>query len=278
MRLGTSTFHCWKRGGHGTVDLRAAIIQSCDIFFYETAKRVGVDRIAAMGRRLGLGTPPGLDFPAERGGVLPTRDWKLATTGIPWQKGETLVAGIGQGYVLTTPLQLAVMTARIANGGLEVIPRLVSERNESDGTIVRAPVIVRGLGLNPAHLRAVQEGMVGVVNHARGTARQSAITEPGMQMAGKTGTAQVRRITKSERESGVIKNEDLPWERRDHALFIGYAPVDAPRYAVAVVVEHGGSGSQAAAPLACDILLAAQRSGGVPIAQARRQDRRIDRS
>jgi len=265
-RLGNAQFHCWKRGGHGTLDLNGAISQSCDVYFYETAKRTGVDRITVMARRFGLGQTLGLDLPGERAGLMPTRDWKLATISTPWQMGETLIASIGQGYILATPLQLAVMTARIANGGRAVTPRLT--RMVPEGGTEAADELPPDLGLSPPHLEVVRAGMDAVVNGPRGTARGSAIREKGLEMAGKTGTSQVRRITKAEREAGVVKNEDLPWERRDHALFVGYAPVDAPRYAVAVVVEHGGSGSKAAAPVARDILLAAQKLDAPRIAVA----------
>ena len=191
---------------------------------------------------------------------MPTRAWKEATLGGSWLAGETLIAGIGQGYVLATPLQLAVMTARIANGGYEVTPRLSrSPVAAQDGGDAESKESRSKLGFSPAHLRLVQEAMNGVVNGPRGTARRSAIKEPGMEMAGKTGTSQVRRITKAERAAGIFKNEDLPWERRDHALFVGYAPVHAPRYAVAVIIEHGGGGSKAAAPVAHDVLAAAQK-------------------
>jgi penicillin-binding protein 2 len=263
-RLGNAYFHCWKRGGHGPVQLHDALTQSCDVYFYEVAKRVGVDRISAMARRLGLGQTLGLDLPGERTGLLPTRDWKLATIGVPWQMGETLISGIGQGYVLATPLQLAVMTARIANGGRAVTPRIARGAPPPEGAEPEQPP--DDLGLVPGHLQLVRAGMIDVVNGRRGTARASAIKEPGMEMAGKTGTSQVRRISKAEREAGVFKNEDLPWKRRDHALFVGYAPVDAPRYAVAVVIEHGGGGSKAAAPVARDILTMAQKLDTLRIA------------
>lgn len=259
IRLGRQRFHCWKRGGHGTLDLRGAITQSCDVYFYEVAKRLGIDRISAMAQRLGLGQVLGLDLPGEQSGLLPSTDWKVATIGTPWQTGETLISGIGQGYVLATPLQLAVMTARLCNGGDEVSPHLTRDLVTGEGIQKRAQHEKRSLGLSAADIRVVLDGMIGVVNGRRGTARRSAIKEKGMEMAGKTGTSQVRRISKAEREAGVYKNEDLPWERRDHALFVGYAPIHAPRYAVAVVVEHGGGGSKAAAPIAHDVLLAAQK-------------------
>ena len=256
--LGDAKFHCWKRGGHGNLNLVGAITQSCDVFFYEIARRTGIDRIAAMARRLGMGQTLGLELPGERRGLIPTRDWKMATIGTPWQKGETMLSGIGQAYLLVTPLQLAVMTARIVNGGFAITPRLMRGVIGASGE--EKPGVRRfdSIGLPPSHLKTMREAMNRVVNHRRGTALSVRITEPGLEMGGKSGTAQVRRITKSEREQGVRKNEDLPWEKRDHALFVGFAPVSAPRYAVAVVVEHGGGGSKVAGPIARDILLKAQ--------------------
>ncbi|CCQ72941.1 penicillin-binding protein 2 [Magnetospira sp. QH-2] len=257
--LGNARFHCWKRGGHGAMNLHDAIQHSCDVYFYDIARKTGVDRIAAMAQRLGLGTRLDIDLPGERTGLIPTRDWKRATIGQPWQGGETLITGIGQGYVLTTPLQLAVMTARLANGGKEITPYLTAEQVSSDGTEPRKAAETKSLGLVPSHLKMVLEAMSSVVNGPRGTARGSKITEEGMEMAGKTGTAQVRRITKAERETRVLKNDELPWKERDHALFVGFAPVHAPRYAVSVLVEHGGGGSKVAAPIARDILIETQR-------------------
>ena len=256
--------------GHGSLDLRGALEQSCDVYFYEVAKRTGIDQITATANRLGLGKTLGIDLPNERAGLLPDRDWKMAITGTPWQIGETLIAGIGQGYVLATPLQLAVMTARVANGGYAVKPRLTKTTTKPGDQELESAGSYEDMGLLPAHLQVVREGMTRVVNGLRGTARSAAIDEPGMGMAGKTGTSQVRRITKAEREAGVFKNEDLPWERRDHALFVGYAPVDAPRYAVAVIVEHGGGGSKVAAPIARDILIAAQRLDALRLASGER--------
>lgn len=254
ISLGANVFHCWKRGGHGTVALRQALSQSCDVYFYEAARRVGIDRISAMGHKLGLGSPLGIDLPHERSGLMPTQEWKQKTFKRPWSTGESLVCGIGQGYVLATPLQLAVMTARIASG-LEVSPRIALPSD--DASLDDAGTAASALDISAQHLKLVREGMIEVV--ARGTAARSAIREAGFEMAGKTGTSQVRTITKAERARGVIKNENLPWEKRDHALFIGYAPVASPRYAVAVIVEHGGGGSKAAAPIARDVLFAAQR-------------------
>jgi len=250
MQLGNVRFHCWKKGGHGTLRMIEAIQQSCDVYFYDVARRLGIDRIAEMCHRFDLGVATGIDLPGEKPGLVPTRDWKQATVGESWQQGDTVVVGIGQGYLLVTPLQLAVYAARLASNGRAVVPRLT----RVDGPV--APF--RDLGLNPAHMAVVREGMNRVTNSERGTAYRARITEAGFEMAGKTGSVQVRRITKAEREAGR-KQEDLPWEHRDHGLFVAYAPVSNPRYACAVVVEHGGSGSKAAAPVARDILYEAQR-------------------
>lgn len=259
IELGNRRFHCWKRGGHGHMNMNSAITQSCDVYFYEVSKRIGVNAIAAMARRFGLGEKLGIELPSERKGLVPTRDWKLAVHGVPWQKGETLVVGIGQGFLLTTPLQLAVMTARIANGGIAVLPKLVRETQRSGQRLPDTREPFPSMGLSAAHLAIVQKGMNDVTNYPRGTAFSARIEEPGMAMAGKTGSVQVKRITKAERESGVRKNEDRPWKDRDHALFVGYAPVEAPRYAISVIVEHGGGGSKSAAPVARDILREVQR-------------------
>jgi len=258
-KLGNAKFHCWKRQGHGHVDMHGGIKHSCDVFFYDVAKRVGIDRIADMAFRLGLGKPTGIELPNEKGGVIPTRDWKLANLGEPWQGGETLVTAIGQGFVLATPLQLAVMTARLANGGLGVQPHLTRGFRDQGTEDPAPPPAFAPIGVNPEHLAVVIKAMNGVTNEQGGTAYRNRIADEGWEMAGKTGTSQVRRITMAERAQGVTKNEDLPWHRRDHALFVAFAPVHAPRYACAVVVDHGGGGSAVAAPIARDILIEAQR-------------------
>ena len=270
VELGNQRFHCWKRTGHGNMEMLDAIEQSCDVYFYEVAKRVGIDRIAETARHFGLGAETGIEIPAERKGLMPTREWKKARTGEAWQQGETLVAGIGQGFVLTTPLQLAVMTARIANGGFAVKPRLILGAPESAEAVSepeRMPI-----GRNA--LQLVAEAMRRVSNVPTGTAFGARIRDPSMALAGKTGTSQVRRITRAERENRVLRNDELPWEQRDHALFVAFAPTSAPRYAVSVVVEHGGSGSAAAAPLARDILIKVQeleRAGRGSLATVRPQ-------
>lgn len=256
MQVGNARFHCWKRHGHGWQDMYEAHQNSCDVYFYDIAKRTGIDRIAEMAKRLGLGAKTGIDLPSEKKGVIPTRAWKKALIGTPWQQGETLISGIGQGLILTTPLQLAVMTARIGNGGKAVVPRLIRSVDE-DGEEVGSNF--KDIGISKRSLDVVREGMNRVTNVRQGTAYRARISEEGMEMSGKTGTAQVRRISKAERETRVLKNHERPWRERDHALFVGYAPSDNPRYAVAVVVEHGGGGSKVAAPIARDLLLETQK-------------------
>ncbi len=247
-KLGRHRFHCWKwrYGGHGWTNLYEAIEQSCDIFFYDIAKKVGVEQIAEMARKFGLGERLDIDLVGQRAGLVPNKAWKLATTGVPWQTGETLITGIGQGYLLTTPLQLAVMTARLSNGGFAVQPRLVRDKAAaSTGEFAEPPTSPPSLGISSSSLNAVLKGMRMVVHGRHGTARGARL-EDGVKMAGKTGTAQVRRITKAERASGVRKAEEKPWEERAHGLFVAYAPADRPRYALSLVIEHGGSGAKAA--------------------------------
>lgn len=260
MTLGPAKFHCWRRGGHGIVNLRKGIKESCDIYFYKLALKVGIDRIAAMARKLGLGADTGIDLPGERGGLIPDEAWKRKVYKKRWFPGETVVCAIGQGYVLATPLQLALMTARLTNGGYAVKPRLVRAMSAPNGPplAVSEPEF-RHLGFRRRNLDLVVDAMSAVVNEIGGTAYASRIKTEGMHMGGKSGTSQVRRITKAERARGVVRNEDRPWDRRDHALFIAFAPVDRPRFATAVVVEHGGGGSHAAAPIAKAILEEVQK-------------------
>ncbi|OYD83423.1 MULTISPECIES: penicillin-binding protein 2 [Azospirillum] len=255
MDLGDHRFHCWKKGGHGTVDVVGALRHSCDVWFYDVSRRIGIDRIAEMANRFDMGQLTGLDLPHERPGLIPSIDWKKGALGKPWAQGETLIAAIGQGYVLSTPMQLVAMTARLANGGFAVKPHLTKQIKALSGEQTSWPPI----GVKKENLDLVLRGLYEVTNAPNGTAYKSRITEPGYEMAGKTGSAQVRRITMAERSTGVKKNEDLPWRERDHALFISYAPVSSPRYACAVFVEHGGGGSTAAAPIARDILLECQK-------------------
>ena len=251
--LGERTFRCWRHWGHGKVRLIEALKVSCDVYFYNIAHLVGVDRIAAMSRRFGLGERTGIELTGERGGLVPTKAWKRAVYDQPWYGGDTLNVGIGQGDVLTTPLQLAVMTARIANGHVLVTPRLVRSATGED--IPR----FASLDVDHGHLAAVRGGMVEVVNNPEaGTAFSARITDEGMEMAGKTGTSQVRRLRKEERE-GLLEQKDLPWDERDHGLFVAFAPLEEPRYVCAAIVDHGGSGSSSAAPVVRDVLREAQR-------------------
>ena len=249
-QLGNRRFHCWRRGGHGWVDLQNSLKSSCDVYYYDVAREVGIEKISEMANRLGIGVKFDLPMPAISGGLTPTKAWKQRTYDETWLVGDTLNSGIGQGYMLATPLQLAVMTARIASGRA-VEPTLVRALDGRPVTAAEAPE----LGISDYALNQVRDGMNQVVNNRRGTAYRARIAADDMQMAGKTGTSQVRIITAEERARGVFRNEDLPWERRDHALFVCYAPYDKPRYAAAVVVEHGGGGSRAAAPVARDIML-----------------------
>ena len=249
FQLGRRRFHCWRRGGHGWMSLNKSLEQSCDVFYYDIARRVGIEKIGAMARKLGLGVDLDVPVYGMRSGLIPTKDWKRRARDQDWQIGDTLNSGIGQGFVLATPIQLAVMTARLASGK-GVQPRLIRAVGGAPAPVKPA----EDMGIDPYFFSLIRKGMFSVVNNQRGTARSSRIDDDTFLMAGKTGTSQVRNITKAERAAGVIRNEDLPWERRDHALFVGYAPANDPKYAVAVVVEHGGGGSKAAAPIARDIL------------------------
>ncbi|MDZ4868192.1 MAG: penicillin-binding protein 2 [Alphaproteobacteria bacterium] len=251
-QLGSHVFHCWKRGGHGSMDMHSAIKQSCDSYFYECARRTGIEAIAAMSRKFGLGQVYGLEIPGEKSGLMPDPEWKLRARKDSWRDGDTFNVGIGQGAVLTTPLQLCVMTARLANGGKAVMPHVI----RSFGGVERVLPPPEDMGLDPAHVAIVHSGMDAVTNQG-GTGARSRIDIEGFDMAGKTGTAQVRRLTAELRGRSA---DSIPWKFRDHALFIAFAPVDKPRYAISVVVEHGGGGSKTAAPIAKDVMtLVAQR-------------------
>jgi penicillin-binding protein 2 len=253
---GNRFFHCWKKEGHGSVDMRGSLKHSCDTYYYTLATQLDVDLIADTGRALGLGQTFELGIPGQHAGVVPDRAWKRRFyAGTPenqiWFPGETLSVAIGQGSVSATPLQLAVMTARIASGR-EIRPRIVRFRGDLESPIPAASK----LAIAEEHLALVREGMYAVVNEPGGTAVRSALENPKWRLAGKTGTSQVYRITDEERARGLTKPEDLPWERRDHALFVCFAPYEAPRYACAVVVEHGIGGARMAGPKARDIMRA----------------------
>ncbi len=238
--FGNHFFHCWRT--HGPISLHDAIKSSCDVYFYETAHRLGIDRLAVTGRALGLGHAYENELAGQKRGVMPDTAWKRATLGAPWYAGETISCGIGQGYVLATPLELAVVSARIASGKA-IEPRFVRPQ----GSSARPPLAP--LPIDPVHLQLVRDGMSAVVNEKGGTATRSVLSIPGMPgvlMAGKTGTAQAF--------GHGVAHHFTGWEAQPHALFIAFAPVDAPRYAVACVVEHGGYGAHAAAPIVHDVM------------------------
>jgi penicillin-binding protein 2 len=251
LDLGDTRFHCWRKGGHGMLDLRGGLKNSCDVFFYEVARRTGIDHIAAMANRLGLGVELELDLPGQRPGLIPTREWRIGN-GHAWNIGDTIVSGIGQGFIQVTPLQLATYVSRIASG------RLVQPHLTRKLAGVMQPGVEPDdwplLGMTDKLLANVRGGMWAVVNEPGGTAPLARLADPSVQLAGKTGSAQVRRVSRELRESGHFDSEKLPWEYRPHALFVAYAPYDAPRYAVSVVIEHGNAGAAAAAPIARDIM------------------------
>ena len=252
LEIGGRRFHCWKRSGHGWVDLETSLKRSCDVYYYDLALKMGIEKISAMANRFGLGIRHDLALSSVNSGLTPTKDWKRSNRGEDWVIGDTVNASIGQGFVLATPMQLAVMTARIATGR-DVTPRLIKTVNG-----VEQPIKGNAsLGMNENNLRKMRSSMYSVVNDRRATAYRSRIIADGMRMAGKTGTSQVRSV--------VVNNSEVPWEQRDHALFVGYAPYDNPRYACAVLVEHGGGGSSAAAPIARDALLQALYEGEPPL-------------
>ncbi|MEQ8558797.1 MAG: penicillin-binding protein 2 [Henriciella sp.] len=253
-RFGNRTWHCWKRGGHGSVNMHWAIKGSCDVYFYEIARRVGVEKIAEVSRKFGFGQTWDLGMTGGRSGTVPDDAWKRRTLGEPWYEGETLNYGIGQGYLSTSPLQLALMSARIAARGKLIEPYIIGEGPRPDKPIKGAEP------LDPEMMDRMKAGMYGVTSEAGGTAwRAGDLGLGGPRLAGKTGTAQVRRISEEERRTGVLKGDQLDRRLRDHALFVCYAPADDPKYAAAVVVEHGEGGSSAAAPVARDIMATAIR-------------------
>ena len=269
MEISNRFFHCWKKGGHGEMDLAKSLIESCDVYFYELALKVGIDRINEMATQLGLGIQHDVPMSAITKGLVPSREWKLKNREQEWLVGDTVNASIGQGYVLSSPLQLAVMAARLASGR-NVKPMLTKSIN---GQNVHDDKEFEDLKVDRTNLNIIRKALFKASNDRRGTAYASRIINNKYRMAGKTGTSQVRNITDAERENGVTKNEDLPWKRRDHALFINFAPYDDPEIAVSVVVEHGGAGSKSAAPIARDITLQALFKGTPPLGVYPAKDR-----
>ena len=250
LDFGDRRYHCWSKYGHGGMDLRGGLKNSCDVYFYEVARRTGIDRIAAMAHRFGLAVPLDIELPGTRQGFMPTRAWRMKQ-GKAWNIGDTIVSGIGQGYMQLTPLSLATMTARMATGRA-VQPHLTRSLGN---TLVPGSKAEDwpSLGVSERALHAIREGMWAVVNEQGGSAPLARLPLPNVQMAGKTGSAQVRNVTREQREHGY-KSENQAWELRPNALFVAFAPYDAPRYAMALVVEHGNAGAAAAAPIARDIM------------------------
>ena len=278
MEMYGHTYHCWKEKGHGIMDLRNGIKQSCDIYFYETARKLGVDRLNLTALKFGLGnTVLKGTLANEKKGLVPSTKWKKDNLGYGWVLGETLITGIGQGYIQTTPLQLCLMTAQLANGGFEIYPRITVDKNQESLENIKYKMIQnalkqkdkqyasprrkieeflnigsnkhRPLYRNPENVKFVLEAMFGSTNEVMGTSYSSRIEDPKYQFAGKTGTSQVKKITEEARELDLHISQ-IPYEERDHALYIAFGPYNNPSYAISIIVEHGGSGSSAAAPIA----------------------------
>ena len=278
MEMYGHTYHCWKEKGHGVMGLRNAIKQSCDIYFYEIARKLGVDRLNLTALKFGLGhTVLKGTLANEKKGLVPTTKWKKDNLGVGWVLGETLITGIGQGYIQTTPLQLCLMTAQLANGGFEIYPKITVDKNQESLEKIKYRMANnafkqkdkqyasprerfeelfhierkenRPLFRNPENVKFVLEAMFGSTNEVMGTSYSSRIEDPKYQFAGKTGTAQVKKITEEARKLDLHTSQ-IPYEQRDHALYVAYGPYKNPRYAVSIIVEHGGSGSSTAAPIA----------------------------
>ena len=263
-------FHCWKKEGHGIMNMRSGIKRSCDVYFYEVARKLGVDRLSETAKKFGLGRKVLNDFTEERSGVVPSTSWKKKYIGQNWYLGETLHSGIGQGYFLSTPIQLCLMTAQIANGGFEIKPRVIFDKkknnlkeylqfkNKNPGQPLPGDLLVSNFDLKPLfknqeHIKIIQEAMYSSSNEPGGTSYGSRLEDKKFTFAGKTGSSQIKKFTEEQREAEV-KQESLDYKSRDHALFVAFAPYSDPKYAISVVVEHGGSGSKSAAPIAKKII------------------------
>ena len=246
LRSGNRDFHCWRRKGHGATDMRSALKRSCDVYFYDITQKIGIEKVAQMAKKLGLGHSFDLGISGVKKGIIPDPEWKQKKLGAAWRGGDTFNAAIGQGFVLTTPLQLAVMAARLANGGQAILPNLI---------IGEELPTFESLDIDTSHIEFIREAMWAVCEEPGGTAyKPNGLGLDGVQMAGKTGTGQVRGISSSERRSRIRRNEELPWKLRDHSVFVGFAPFDNPRFAVACLVEHGGSGAKRAASISRAVL------------------------
>jgi penicillin-binding protein 2 len=242
INYGDRIYHCWKTLGHGKMNIVNAIKESCDVFFYNLSKKIGIDEISKMAKEFGLGQITSLGFNNEKKGIVPSKKWKKNVLKENWYGGETLITAIGQGYIMTTPLQLALMTARIANDGKKVQPTLFKQTIEKQ---------YKKINLKSEHINLIKNSMYKVINESGGTAYNS--RSKLYNISGKTGTSQVKKITLKERESEDFRKKELDWKNKDHALFVGYMPSEKPKYAISVVIEHGGSGSSVAAPIAKNI-------------------------
>jgi len=267
IELYGQTYHCWKEKGHGFMNMRSAIKQSCDVYFYEVARRLGIDRLSVTAKEFGLGEKVLESFNEEKSGIVPDTKWKLKKIGSGWVLGETLISGIGQGYFQTTPIQLCLMMAQLANGGYKIKPRIIDDKyalqsivdawreeftyKNNDMNISSSKL--KKLYRNQENIKFVLDALYGATNEPMGTSYRSRLTKPEYIYAGKTGTSQIRTITAEEREL-KLKNKDLPYEKRDHALFIAFAPYKNPRYSISVLIEHGGAGSSGAAPIAKKVI------------------------
>ncbi len=238
IEFGDRLYHCWKTNGHGKMDVTNAIKESCDVFFYEISKKLGIDKIAKVAKDFGLGQVFDISMSNQKKGIIPTKKWKKNSTGESWYAGETLISGIGQGFVLTNPFQLVVMTSIIASNGTSIKPSIIKGNK----------IVVNTNDKYLKEIKIIKNAMYKVVNESKGTAFKSRSDE--VKFAGKTGTSQVRRISLSERESDDFRKKEQEWKNRDHALFVGYMPYDYPKYAISVIIEHGGSGASTAAPIA----------------------------
>ena len=270
IELHGEKFHCWEKKGHGIVNLRKGIQRSCDVYFYEIARKLGVDRLSETAKKFGLGKQVLSDFVEERSGIVPNTKWKKKFIGQNWYIGETLHSGIGQGYFQSTPIQLCLMTAQIANGGFKIKPRIVFDeknddlrnylkyKNENPNEPLPTDLLVSNFNLEPLfknqeHINLIKDAMFSSSNEPGGTSYRHRFENPKFTFAGKTGSSQIKRFTEAQREAEV-KQESLPYKDRDHALFVAFAPYKNPQYAISVLVEHGGSGGKAAAPIAKQVI------------------------
>ena len=247
LELYGQTYHCWKKEGHGFVNLREAMKQSCDTYFYEVARRLGVDRLSVTAKKFGLGQKVFKDvFDNEKSGLVPNTEWKKNALGRNWVLGETIITGIGQGFIQTTPIQLCLMTAQIANGGYKIYPKIVAN-DDNQYADKFTPLYKKS-----RNIKIVQDAMFSSTNEVRGTSYRSRLDDPKYRFAGKTGTSQVKKITERDRELD-LKTFEIPYEERDHALYVAFGPYKSPRYALSIIIEHGGSGGTVAAPLAKEL-------------------------